>query len=388
MNARSLLSSASLVNYGVATAVTAVGGGLLLLVFNACGFDPPAKNTSDGGGTEGVVKCEAPPGKLPEPNCDNSDNKCTETGCPIDPSCGEATTCLPLAKNGGGAVLDFRIRRLNVAAPPTLAEAFVQNSVVTKNVDLKAKQCGELGNGAFNWLFQIDKDKNTIRTGGAPPSTDVFGLGYCFYDHSTKEGIVVKPAETTIKFDGDTFSTAVPIAKLNVPIFLGGNVDNAIVLPLTDATVTKTTISAGGDCIGAFEPKALTSDCQDDPSSCAKWKTAGAIGGYITLEEADAVPVKDLNESLCVLLTKATKQGPEGKCPRDAAGALPKGDFCAATKSGGGCQDSYWLAATFAASAVKIHDGGAVAECKSGGGPGPDAGNDAAPDAAADAQAD
>jgi hypothetical protein len=71
------------VKYGVITAAT---GGLALVVFNACGFDPPAKNTSDGGGgPEGIVKCEAPPGKLPEPNCDNSDNKCTETGCPIDP---------------------------------------------------------------------------------------------------------------------------------------------------------------------------------------------------------------------------------------------------------------------------------------------------------------
>jgi hypothetical protein len=382
MNARSSLSSVvAVVKYGVITAAT---GGLALVVFNACGFDPPAKNTSDGGGgPEGIVKCEAPPGKLPEPNCDNSDNKCTETGCPIDPSCGEVTTCLPLSKNTGKTLLDFRIRRLSVAAPPTLAEAFVQNSVVTKNIDLKAKQCGELGNGAFNWLFQIDKTANKLRTGGAPPSTDAFGLGYCFYDHTTNEGIVVAPAETSIKFEGDTFSTAAPIAKLNVPIFLGGNVDNAIVLPLTDATVTKTTLSADGDCIGQFEPKALTSDCQDDPSSCAKWKTAGAIGGYITLEEADNVPVKDLNESLCVLLTKATKQGPEGKCPRDGAGGLPKGDFCSTTKTAGGCQDSYWLAATFAASAVKIHDGAGVPECKTGGGPKPDAGVDAS-DAKAD----
>ena len=39
-----------------------------------------------------------------------------------------------------------------------------------------------------------------------------------------------------------------------------------------------------------------------------KWKTAGALGGYITLEEADQVILKDLeNRTLCGFLTGNTK---------------------------------------------------------------------------------
>ena len=31
-----------------------------------------------------------------------------------------------------------------------------------------------------------------------------------------------------------------------------------------------------------------------------------------------------------------------------------KGDYCSTTKSAGGCQDSFWLAATLAASAAEV----------------------------------
>lgn len=364
-------------------------GGLALVVFGACGFDPPTKNTVEGGGGSGPGgPCKADPGELPSPNCDNSSNDCTQPGCPIDQSkCGDPGTCLPLADNGGKATLDFRIRRLNIAAPPTLALPLIQNAIVTKNIDLKAKQCGELGNGAFNWLIRIDKAAGTLKTGGAPPVTDFLGQGYCFYDHTTSTGTKVQAAEGPIKFDGDTFSTTTPIKSLPIPIFLAGDINNVIVLPITNAVITKVTLSANDNCIGSFQPKALDSDCVDDPGACSKWQTAGAIGGYITLEEADSVVVQDLSESLCVLLTKATKDA-NNKCPRDGSGhIIPKGDYCSTTQSGGGCQDSYWLAATFAASAAKINDGSTTPECQGGGGPvdaGPDVSGDDASDAAGD----
>jgi len=85
-------------------------------------------------------------------------------------------------------------------------------------------------------------------------------------------------------------------------------------------------------------------------------------------EEADNVSVTDLNESLCALLTNDQGLPPPGsikKCARDAANKIvAKGDYCSTSKKAGDCQDSYWLTATFAASAVNINDGSTTAVCK------------------------
>ena len=51
-------------------------------------------------------------------------------------------------------------------------------------------------------------------------------------------------------------------------------------------------------------------------------------------------------------------------CATDSMGNIvAKGDFCSTTDAPGGCQDSYWLAATFAASAAKITTGSDVPTC-------------------------
>lgn len=356
--------------------VAFVGIGTFAL-FTACGFSPPDKNPNPqtGGGA-----CSASPGVLPAPDCDNSTETCSGGGCNIDSKCGSPQTCLPLSDNTGKSVLDFRMRRLNVAAPAALAQAFVQNTVVTANIDLAgtpaSPTCGDEGQGAFNWLLEVDKNANTLKTGGATPSTDPFGVGYCFYNHTTNGGIPVSPATLNIHFesDGNTFHTD-PTPKLQVPIFLNGDVNNVIVLPLSQVVMQGVSMTNDGNCIGAFQLASLDSKCGViDESSCEKWKTAGALGGYITLEDADGVNIDILNESLCVLLTGASK-GPDGKCPRSGGQLTNKGDFCSTTDSAGGCQDSYWLAATFAAAAVKINDGSSTPECQAGGGP-TDAGSD------------
>lgn len=344
--------------------------GVAFALFTACGFSPPDKNpTPNGGGGA----CTATPGTLPAPDCDNSTNTCTGSGCVIQTKCGSPTTCLPLTDQSNKSLLDFRMRRLSVAAPAALAEAFVQNTVVTANIDLAgtlaSPTCGDEGAGAFNWLLEVDKSANTLKTGGAIPG-DPFGNGYCFYNHTTSTGIAVSPSILNIHFDstGNTF-TSDPTPKLAVPIFLNGDVNNVIVLPLTNVVMSGVTLSDSGNCIGAFNLAALDSTCSEDPAICSKWKTAGALGGFITIAEADNVSIDILNESLCVLLTKSSK-GPDGKCPKDANGQLAAtGDYCSTTNAPGGCKDSYWLAATFAAASVKINDGSTTPECQGGGGP-------------------
>ena len=93
-------------------------------------------------------------------------------------------------------------------------------------------------------------------------------------------------------------------------------------------------------------------------TTCPKWFTNGALAGYITLAEADKVCVSVLTESLCVLLTGSLGVacnvcgGASDKCC--GAADFMKGDYCSTTHAAGGCNDSDWLAATFAANAVKI----------------------------------
>ena len=362
--------------------VAFVGIGTFAL-FTACGFSPPDRNPnpSTGGGA-----CSAPPGQLPAPDCDNSTETCTGGGCQIESKCGSPQTCLPLSDNSGKSTLDFRMRRLNVAAPKALAQTFVQNTVVTANIDLKgtvgAPTCGDEGQGAFNWLLEVDKNANTLKTGGAIPA-DPFSTGYCFYNHIPPGGTSsVGPTTLTIHFDssGGTFDTD-PTPKLPVPIFLNGDINSVIVLPLSNVVMQKVSITNDGNCIGSFQLAALDNTCAAiDESQCEKWKTAGALGGFITLEDADGVNIDILQESLCILLTGGDRTANGGKCPRDGSGKIDaKGDFCSTSNTPGDCQDSYWLAATFAASAVKVNDGSSTPECQGGGEP-VDAGSDAGSD--------
>jgi len=209
-----------------------------------------------------------------------------------------------MSTNTGKQVQDFRIRRLNVRAPSALAQTFVQSAIVTKNIDLDAKECGDSGNGAFNWLVRLDLAQSKITSGGAPPSADPFGVGYCFYDHFLADGKTnIQPVTVGLTKNADGSYDGAPMDLLNVPIFLNGDIKNVIVLPISNATFKAVTVSTDGNCIGSFNQIALDSACGDDPSSCEKWKTAGSLGGYITLEAADTVNVADLSESMCVLLT-------------------------------------------------------------------------------------
>lgn len=360
-------------------------GAAAALVALACDDDPhlrtpPGKVFGGGGGA-----CEAPPGELPSPDCDDSENLCESTAaCPVDEArCGSTSTCLPLADNSGKDVVDLRLRRLNIAAPEALAGAIIQNVVINSGIDLDEKTCGENGRGLFSWLLRVDKTAGTVVTGGAPPSSDPIGKGFCFADFTLGE-TKIAPVKLDIEFNGDTFKT-VERANVNIPIFLSEELSSAIILPISDARIEGVTLSEDGNCIGAYNAGALDKNCIEDRGLCPKWATAGALGGFITLEEADAVKIADLNNrSLCAFLS-----GDPLVCERDASGKIAfEGDFCSTDRAPGGCKDSVWMAATFAASAAKIFDGAGEVDGCSGDSTGPadagagdagDAGDDAGP---------
>src|SRR5438046_2842482 len=84
------------------------------------------------------------------------------------------------------------------------------------------------------------RGKHTVKTGGAPLSSDPFKVGYCYYDHVTPTGVQVGPVEINATFDatGTTFTTdAIP--RLNVPIFLNGDPNDVIVLPIRQVVLYK-----------------------------------------------------------------------------------------------------------------------------------------------------
>jgi hypothetical protein len=344
---------------------------------------PPGKVVGGGGA------CEAKPGELPPADCDDSLRSCTPVpGCEIDEAkCGSKSTCLPLANNEGKDVIDLRLRRLNIAAPPALAGPFIQNTVVNGGIDLDEKSCAEKGKGLFTWLLRIDKTARTVITGGAPPSSDPFGQGFCFASFELN-GTKIEPVSVKIEMSGNTFRSIEPI-DINIPIFLSDQLASAIILPIRDARMEDVTLSPDGNCVGSFNAAALDPSCAEDRDLCPKWRTAGALGGFITLEEADTVKIRDLNDkSLCAFL--ASEQS--SVCARDASGKIQfKGDYCSEDKQPWSCQDSVWLAATFAASAAKVFDGRGVVEGCSGATTGPaDAGSDVdqPDDASADAADD
>lgn len=357
--------------FKIAIGVAAVGSAAWVAI--ACS-DDPHRRTSPEQAAGGGGACAAKPGELPPPTCDSSENQCeSRPGCVIDEArCGSKATCLPIGDNKGKDVQDFRIRRLKIATPEALAGELIQNTVVTLNIDLAEKTCGEQGKGLFTWLLRVDRKNNTLVTGGAPPPTDAIGQGFCFarFDVGANK---VEPITSTISFTGETFKSLQP-QKVKIPIFLSSDVASVILLPITDVRVEGVTISEDGNCIGKMNAISLDPQCFDD-SLCSKWTTSGSLGGFITLEEADGVLIRDLNnKSLCSFLA-----GEPDKCARDAAGKiLFQGDYCSTDHKPGGCADSVWLAATFAASAAKIFDGqGTVPGC-SGVKTNADAGADAA----------
>jgi hypothetical protein len=308
------------------------------------------------------------------------------------------------------------MRRIIVAAPPNLATTLVQGQVVTSGVDMNEIACGEKGTGAFSWLISLDPTKKTIKTGGAPPcdipnpvagstpgtwSCDPFTTGYCFVN-KTLGNLAIGPASGTVKQNCDgSWSTVTQLPTLNIPIYYQGSI---ITLPISYGAMTGLKITDNGNCIGSFNPSALNSDCSDGYLDCSKWDTAGSLTGFITLATADTVKVDLLGESLCVLLTNTPGVADSTGfkyCKKNADNTIAEqGDYCSTTQSaatdGGTCADSFWLAATFAASAVNINDGttsgpdgGPNPDCLGNGSQTPDdAGTDSAVAPASDGGAD
>jgi hypothetical protein len=120
-------------------------------------------------------------------------------------------------------------------------------------------------------------------------------------------------------------------------------------------------LSPDHDCIGAFDGPGLDplNSCQPDQQH-RPFTDGGKIDAHIDLEEADAVFVPVINQSLCVLLAGSqwSNGSSKAKCRRDASGAISfAGDWCGASDGPAtpGCHDAVRFAGTFTASGTSIH---------------------------------
>lgn len=285
--------------------------------------------------------------------------------CPLTCPQAASSTCLELVDNGGASQFTLRMADLFIKAPSSLTKGLVQG-VFQDGVRMNFSSCHLDGGGTFSWLLRFDTVSGKLTTGGAKPAADPT-KGYSFVDETLVQGgksFKIAPFTANAPILGGAFAIVMG-QDLIMPIYLDIPATKAVLLPLRDVELTGT-LSPHNNCIGKLDPKFfdLASSCFSDGLNPAflgadgKLDSDGAINAYVRLEDADAVDVEAVGQSLCVILsgdaaTYGDGASPIARCKRDAGmKILFQGDWCGATNNAS-CTDSVRFAAGFSASAVK-----------------------------------
>ncbi len=287
---------------------------------------------------------------------------------PTDPACPALAVksgCLALTDYSGKDQFVLRLAQLEVTAPAVLTSKVVKD-LIGSGVNINLDKCNIPGKGTFSLITEFDLKGGKIKTGGGLPAASPAD-GYCYAnDPANKVAPVEVAAHFTAGPSGTTFATDA-IAKIVMPVYQDATAKSAIFLPVSQAKLTDGTISADHNCIGSFNAAKLqpSNNCLPDPDTGVNFFTnAAKLDGFVTLEEADAVQVPQLTETLCALFvgtdSAAVAKYVDGaaspkKCKRTDGKTIDlKGDWCSTSNSAGGCQDAFKLTANLAASAVKL----------------------------------
>ena len=340
------------------TFVVGAGLGAALLFGGGCSSSSsspggPAGDTGPAGdGSTCTTQCpstKADPNNPPEcgPDCKIPVCKSTKevSSCPTD------NGCMAVTKQSGD-VLSMRMGRIRLWAPEALLS--LAALAVDPNVNPK---CFNNGNESFNWLIQVDKKNNTVKTGGARVSADHKTFAFLnetvdasaldkicpgFKGPTTK--IDLSPITLPVHFTGNTFSSD-PIKAVNIPIFDASDAP-PIVLNIQEGIVKNVNVSTDGNCIGGWDSKFW---CDGDSNG---WTTGGTLVGKITAEDDDHVPVKTAGcQSLCAILANDSTKTDKGVCKRGADGKIIAGVGDTALADG---TPAFLLSSTFAAYGVTI----------------------------------
>ncbi len=329
--------------------ILACGGITVATAAAGCGGGDSSASTSTTGGTGGSASTSTSTG---------SANQGKYPCSPTDPVCTKVQSeCIALEDNKGKDVFTLRMSQLTVLKPPALAEGVIKD-LLENGVLLKLKQCNLEGAGSFNLLLQVDVKNNKIKIGGAQPEVNPLN-GYKFAS-GMASGLDIGPAEDDLNIDASGQFSANNGVDLNLPIYIGGDAMPGVVLPMHKANIIGK-LSDNNNCIGKYNADTLRTESNCAPDSTHPAYTDGAdLDGYITLEEADTVPLEVAGQSLCVLLSDNPTMYGDGKtpakCKRDTDGKIIfKGDWCSTTNKAADatCADATKLTGKLAASAVK-----------------------------------
>jgi hypothetical protein len=287
-----------------------------------------------GGGSSGGPDA-APPGPDAAPDRCAPAASCTAVG----------TSCLNLFENQGSASFAVRMSELDLTAPIALTKGVIA-ATLTSAIWPKLSACNVAGAATFNWLLQFNTGTSSLTFGSAQPVADAT-TGYTI-DTPVSTGVTIDSYQ---KFT----STA---ADATITMYLDAAATQQIALPLR-RLVFSGTLSGDHDCVGRYNSAGLdpASACVGDATHPTFLPDA-TVNGVIGLEDADAVIIGPLSQSLCVLLSgDATTYGDGGhpaKCKRAGTGMITfQGDAC--TVLGGPCTDAVTFSGAFAASAVKVN---------------------------------
>jgi hypothetical protein len=274
------------------------------------------------------------------------------------------SVCLAHVDQAGSGTPGFRISDIGFSKPAAFTTGVITN-VVQGAALPNDPSCNLDGSGTFSWLLRFDLAAGTIETGGSKPAPTPAGV-YPFITgmvQSNGHTFDVHPVTTMGALSGTCTFGSAP-ADVVIPLYLDPAGQNAVYLPLHALTFLDGTVTPDLGCIGRYDAEGLdpTSGCQPDAVN-PSFLPGAALTAHITLEDADAVVVSALNETLCVLLSNdAAQYGTQGQsgvtvCKRDPSGAIVfKGDWCDMLDQPAitGCADAMRVEAKFAAQAVKI----------------------------------
>lgn len=332
---------------------------LALLNVFACSSDDPASSSSGSGGSgaagatssaetaTGATSSSATGGgacggAIAEGACAPDVNKCV----------GGASSCLAPEVACEATPRLLRVADLAVTAPASLTGTV--GTILAGAARQNLEDCHLSGSGTFSWLLQLDASKSTLKLGTAPAS-DTPESGYCFETTSVDVAgtpVTVVPVIVGATVDPSGTVQAEEIDSHTVVIDLGGSY---FPLPLRALRLKDTVVSADGACIGQFNAAGLQADnlCFPD-EGIPLFLPGGTFEAYITLEDADALVIETLGQSLCRLLTGTSDGGSPQRCARTNGVIDAAGDWCSQSNDAASptCHDAVRFTATFAASAV------------------------------------
>jgi hypothetical protein len=277
---------------------------------------------------------------------------------PLDKECTMAkSSCIALVENAGKDQFTLRMAQLDVATPPSFATG-IPGQLLAITTGLGLSQCNLDGIGTFNLLLEFNKSTKKLRIGGAKPVADPTE-GYSFLN-TIFMGQKITPLVVDVALAADGTFTSMNGGDVVLPVYFGDmDANPGMLLPLHQALISGK-LTDNNNCIGVFNAAAL--DPANDCKGLSAFKTAAALDGFIGLEEADAIIIDALQQSLCVTLSNnealyGDNGMPAAKCKRTAGVINFKGDWCTATNTPAGpaCSDAVKFQGKLAASAVRLN---------------------------------